>query len=802
MAVSKTAQDELERIKKNISGFYLYFNDNYKRFHQYRDMVYRTSISDAQRNLLMLENKPDLEFNILEAYINRLLGEFVINEPSYEVGPAEPDDDGPTPSGLIDTVEGHLRHIDYEADKDSMNYECMKDLLTGGFTVAKAYTDYASPMSMNQVICNSRAFDPTLCGFDPMARTSHKGDGNFCFELFPMTEEDFDREYPDVDTAKISYMSSLEEFRWGYKNDKGDKTILVADYFEKKRKRVQIVQLANGKVIQKKKYDEFAMYWNQSGYFEQVPVIVGKPRWTQIETICRYKLVGTEVLSYEETDYEYLPLVFGAGNSIELRQGQSGVSYEMCRPYIYHARGVQDLKNYAGQCLANYLSSMVQHKFIIKKEAIPQEEDFIEALTNPSRASTLVVQAFTENDPTLAIPEPIREVVNVPAPPEVMAAFQVTDPTTQAILGSFSSNLAKDNTQLSGKAVIETISNDNATAMPYINGFLQMKNQLALINLSLMPKYLKGKRQLPVIDKKGEKGYQKINQPGGVDMDYEPHALNVTVEAGVNFNVEKNRAMQQMISLMQASQEFNQFMNSPEGLPILIDNLTVRSADQLKEAIPKYFQQQAQQAQQQQQQAAQMAQNDPSMIVAQAQAHGIALKAQIDQQKAQLDQQKSQMDAMQMSFDQQQQQIDNQINMAKLSIDNKKADAAVLTAQSKATQSQIDASIKLEEGNQSAEIHKIDLAGKLAEVQSRDSEEMHNRVMDMHDARLQEHEAALKEDAQMHEQKMDLHEAALKEHAAGLAHHGSLLKETELAHKITKSNEPKESSEPKESENE
>ena len=40
-----------------------------------------------------------------------------------------------------------------------------------------------------------RAFNPTLCGFDPLATTSHKGDGRYCFELYPMTQEEFAQEF-------------------------------------------------------------------------------------------------------------------------------------------------------------------------------------------------------------------------------------------------------------------------------------------------------------------------------------------------------------------------------------------------------------------------------------------------------------------------------------------------------------------------------------------------------------------------------------------------------------------------------
>jgi hypothetical protein len=187
------SNENLERIKSNISTSYLYFDDNYKRFRDFRRFVFCESVTEEQRSMLRRLNRPATEFNILEAYISRLLGEFSKQEPSIAVSPAE---DSPLSDELCKLVENNIRHVMYDANKNSFAYELYKDLLSGGFSVAKVWTEYASPMSFDQVIRWDRVFDPTLCGFDPLARTSHKGDGEYSFELFPMLENDFLRKFP------------------------------------------------------------------------------------------------------------------------------------------------------------------------------------------------------------------------------------------------------------------------------------------------------------------------------------------------------------------------------------------------------------------------------------------------------------------------------------------------------------------------------------------------------------------------------------------------------------------------------
>jgi len=698
--INRTVSDNLERVRKNVASSYIYFKDNAVRFREFRQYVFRESINTQQKTILQQLNRPIVEFNMLEAYISRLLGEFSKHEPSIEVSPAE---GVPIDQSVLDIVEGHIRHIFHQANKDSFAYEIYKDLLSGGFSVAKVWTDYAGPMSFNQQIFLSRVFDPTLVGFDPLARAPHKGDGQFSFEIYPMLEEDFKREFPKASVSNIGYMRDIEGFNWSYKDILNQNIVLVADYYEKKKRRVRIVKLANGRVMTAKDYEKLQEYWQKEQFIEQIPVIVGKPRWTELEIICQYKFVENEILEYKETDYTYLPHVFFDGNSIILTQGTQNTTYQMTRPYVYHAKGVQDMMNFAGQTMCNSMENLIQHKFIVMKEAIPQEQDYLEALNDIQRANTIVVNAYSENNPDKPIPTPIREVQNVPLPPEVTATFQMTGGVTQTILGSYASNLGKNDNDLSGKAVIESSSVGNAAAMPYVVGYLQGLTQIGNIIVDLMPKYLVGKRSIPIAKKDGKKDYQGVNQPGSPFLDYDEKAIRVNVDAGVNFQVQKNQAVEQIIALMQANEKLGQFFNDEDGgLPILVRNLTIYGADELPEAVERWsakIQMQQQQMQQQQQQAMMM---DPRM------------------QRVEVEKQKVQLDAQQQMLDQQQRQFQNQIEIAQLQVDKEISDAKILESEAKVSQAQIDSAIKLEESNTSHFNHAIDASVKLAEIKSRE----------------------------------------------------------------------------------
>ena len=490
--VAKRYQDNLARIKKVVRNTHDYFKDNYDRYNEFRKFVFESSLTEDEITLLMTMNRPQLEFNVLEAYISRLLGEFSKQEPDIEVNAF---DEQNADSTTIKVVEQHLKHVFMDSDNEHLRYEVYKDLLSGGFSVVKVYTEYEHPMSMNQVIKFSKC-EPTLSGFDKIARYSHKGDGNFCFELFPRDKDEFLEENPDVKVNTLSFRRDFAGFNWSYQND-NSKIIVLCDYYEKRRKEETIVQVRDGRVMTQTAYRKMVDNWNE---LTVPPSTVGKPRKTMLDKIVRYRLIENQVLEYEETDFAFLPLVFIDGNSMMVKTPLNGNIRQVTRPYVYHAKGAQRLKNYAGISLANEIENTVQHKFMVAKEALPKEENFLDAYKDVQKESVLVYNSVHESNPEMPINNPIREVQRVPAPPEIAQAFTGSDSLIQNVLGSYDASLGINNNQLSGIAIVEGASQSNATAMPYIVGCLQGFQRLAQIYVDLMPKYMVTPRTLPILD--------------------------------------------------------------------------------------------------------------------------------------------------------------------------------------------------------------------------------------------------------------------------------------------------------------
>lgn len=673
---AKKHTDRLTLLKKSVEEAQQYFNDNVQRYELFTRFVFKSSLNDMEAGTLSDRGLPTIEFNILEAYISRLRGEFAKQQPSLMVRAA----DGVPLSMLnksfiatLEVVEAHLRAIFFDGANDMLEYNVYSDLLAGGFSVMRIYTDYVNEMSFEQNICIERAFDPTLCVFDPLARTSHKGDGRFCAELHPMTREEFEEEFGSKITENMKFTRSLSGFDWSFQNEQ-EEIVLVCDYYEKQCKKETIIKLSNGHSVTEKEYNNFIKEWEEAGIIEQPPAPVKKRR-TMVEKIVRYRFCESALLDVVETNYKYLPLVFVDGNSVQLKEG--GSYTQMTRPYVYHAMGIQRLKNLAGQSLGNELENTIQHKFVVALESIPT--DYQNAYQNVQKADTLIYNHFLDtNNPTVTLPPP-REIVRTPIPPQIAETFRMSDEMTQVILGSYDGAAGQNNGQMSGIAFARSAIQSNNASVPFIVGYIKGLNRVAQIIVDLIPKYYRTPRSLPVLLPDGKREYFEINKKGSLYMNYDPNNLQVKVETGVNFAMQKEIALQTIISLTQASQAFAQFFNQ-YGLPVLLDNIDIRGIDDLKEKA-KEFQEQLQQ----QQQIAQKQQAQQMQMQAQQQA--------MSMQQAQKELQSPTQTQIEMMAIQQKGQIDS----ANLSIKERDSETKFLEVMSKIRNADVENELKMAE---------------------------------------------------------------------------------------------------------
>jgi hypothetical protein len=637
---------KLDELKAYVVAWHNYFKDNNDRFHAQRRFVFKSSFNDQQKMELEKLDRLPFEFNVLEAYLSRQVGEFAKQEPGFTVQQM-PDSQKNNPQ-LPEIIEGHFKAILYKTKKDQFEEMTFSDIQSGGFSAFKVDHEYSSPYTFNQEITWRKCVDPTMCGWDVLARLPHKGDGDICFELVPMTKKMLKEQFPKANINNITYRT-LGGFNWGYKYGSED-IILVCRMYQKQKKKKWLLFLADNTAMLEADYAELLVRYADENRTEQPPIVKWR-RKTTITKIKEYKFMATDILEENDTIFTELPIIFVNGNSKLLRDGGEGSEMiEFTRAAFYQAMDAQKLKNIAGQALANELEMLVQHKFIAPLEGIPEQAGYIEAYKKPQKAATLIYRAFKEDGITQI--EPPREIVRPPIPPEVAGTFTQTDQNIQNILGAYNPQPEMPN-QLSGAAIAQAAIQSSASEMPYINNYLASLNQAAKLSLDMFPKIYYNARSIMIIDKEQKQTWVPINGFAGSDlsMKYKDSSMDVTIEAGVNFEVQKQFAVQNMIQVAQVVPAFAQLLNTA-GLTVLLDNLDFRGADQLR-TMAEQMQKQAQQKQ-----ASQPQPPDPNTL----KQMDIQMRAQTAQQelqqKSQVDQGKLQIEAGKLALQREELQVD------------------------------------------------------------------------------------------------------------------------------------------------
>jgi hypothetical protein len=711
---------QLKRIKKNIENSYQGFKGNYERYTRFRNFIFVTTMGDSGKDVNNELLRNSLEFNILEAYLSRLIGEFAKHEPSIEIHTSDdymPGDmqQKKLQAEQIRVLEGFMRYTLQESNKRGMEKEVYRDSLSGGYSSVKIFTDYVDSKSFLQHIKMQRTYDQTLVGFDSLAAAPDKSDGDYCFEIVPMRKEDFEREFPEVDISKYKFqdkfitsssgMGSFGPFNWSFKVGQ-DHIIMVADYYEKVKKKVKLHRLSNDENMTDKEYKNFVKAWEEAGILAQVPMIVDT-RETEITTIKRFQMVRNDILNEEDTDYPCLPIKFFDGNSVVSKDDTTGSSYQMTKPIFYNAEGAQRMKNFAGQVLVNEIENMRPAQIIASLESIPPQ--YLDLYRKPQNTTTLIYNAFHNGNPNVPLQPPII-APRQGLPQDVMEAFMAADTVIQNALGNFDTSMTQlTSAEMSGKAVQEITTLSNASAMPYMNNYLLGLESCAQMVIDMMPMYYKTPRSIPVISQEGKRSYEMINQPGGVMIDFEPGAFKIKISAGVSFGLQQSRALQQVIALSNAIPSLGQFINDACG-DLVLDNVEMRNVETMKVRWEEYSQQQAEMKQKAMEMQSQQPKIDQQMVqiaAQQVQSENQVGMAKV-QQAARSEEMKSAAKMAELEMDNKKLQVEIAKILAELSIAETKVGIEQQKADDERINKVIDAAIKESE-------HKHGLAGKQAD---------------------------------------------------------------------------------------
>jgi hypothetical protein len=594
---------KLSKLTYAVEDWMEYFKPNNDLYYKFVDFICRTSISKGEAAVLQELSRPQIQANVIETYIDHFVGEFGSNVPSPIVQPAAGD---PKLAAQVEVVENHMRYLFDNTVHTQMHL--LSDILKGGFAVGKVKPKYINDKSFEQILELDYVRDNTLAGFDPLAKQIHKGDGKYSFEVYPKSKEEVEEEYGiTLETIQFNSMPS-DSFSWFFSQGLGrqrQKIVMICDFYEKNYRYEMFYLISDPthpdrqSTVSRKQYRELVAKIEENGLPIAIPKILKKQK-RKLVSITNYKFIGNQILEEEETDYTFLPHIFFDCRSAMMRDGK-----QMTRPMVYHTMDMQKTKNVCLQNIVNEIENGRQTDVLIAKQAIPSEEEYQQAWLNPQKAQGALVYNSMSEDPN---PQPLPPPQILPRSPvntAVIEMFKIADQTIQAILGSYDAQQGQQ-PDMSGVAIQNGATQSNNAAKPIIMNYIASMNQVLKIMVDLFPKYITTARTLPVIDRNGNRSFTVVNDTVKNPMykiEYDINDLQVEVKMNANFEVQRSKFIQTVTSLMKICPPINQFVATPDGIQLILDNIEVKDIALFKEKFGEFWQkQQAQQAQMQQQQ--------------------------------------------------------------------------------------------------------------------------------------------------------------------------------------------------------
>jgi hypothetical protein len=640
--------DEMDVIsvaRQNVAAWTSYFSDNNTRGKDDMEFLCVDQWNSIERSEFIRLRKTPLVINKLYDMVKKISGEQRMNRPDLLVRSMT----GKSTQEQIDLRADLVRTISYQSQNNLVYQMAFDNALFFGYGAFQVAIEYEKPKSFNQVIRYYPVPDPRMCGFDPLAQKPHKGDGNYCYNMYIYSKSEFYAENPHIQDAN-SYVD--DKFTIEFPFESRD-SIIVCDYYQKEWFPTTIYELNDGRTVNEFEWEEIEKETARVAKIiggnspvdkilkEMLPERVDE-RSTKDFTLMQYRLIKDKIIEFTEWPGKLLPMVFVDGDSKYIDGKQH------TRSFAHIARDAQKFLNYTMSELATEMKNRRREQWLGTQANIEGNE---EMWRNPETQQGILIAEIDPKSGSMPQKLPPSEI-----PQTLLGLYERTTQDLHELTGFHAANLGQESNETSGIAIANRAIQGSASASVYFDNFTSAIEQGGRINLELLPHvYSKenrhmvvtkpnGTTQSVILNSKGDQG-QDVNTLTGGEYDIE-------IDTGPSFAVQKAESLKLFMQLASSG---------PQILPLVADlmaeNMDIQKRNQVverfKTLVPPAIlakeegrpppppqpdpQQQAMQMQQQLAQA-QLKEREQEIQVRQA-------KLELDKEKHQLDQMKMMLEA-------------------------------------------------------------------------------------------------------------------------------------------------------------
>ena len=516
-----------------------------------------------------LDGRPCLVINRIPQFVQQVTNDQRQNRPAIKVHPV---DSGADPE-TAKTIQGLVRHIEYNSNADVAYDTAFDSAVTGGRGFFRIITDYSNPTSFEQEILIKRISNPFSVFFDPYSKEPDGSDASFAFVEEILSPEEYKTRYPNSELARTSDWESIGNQAPSWMRDGSAR---VAEYFYKESIDETVHLLSTGESV--RDADLQSLLSNAALSGQTVEVV--RSRKTSIPVIKWCKLNAVEVLEETEWPGIYIPIIPVYGNELDIN------GKRILEGVIRNAKDPARMYNYWASAETEAIALAPRTPFIM---AEGQDEGYEGdwATANRRNHSTLKYKPVSIGG--VACPPPQRNAFEPAVQAITMARMAAAD-DIKATTGIYDAAIGARSNETSGVAIQRRSMQAQTSNFHFVDNLTRSLRHAGRILIDLIPKVYDTARTTRIIGEDGESKVVPINQQfndNGKEVLYQLDAgkYDITVDVGPSYASKRQEAVSSMLDVIKAYPQLAQFAGD-----LFVKNMdwpgAQEFADRIKKTLP------------------------------------------------------------------------------------------------------------------------------------------------------------------------------------------------------------------------
>ena len=429
-----------------------------------------------------LNARPCLTINKLPQHVHQVTNDQRQNRPAGKVIPVDDKAD----IEVAEILDGMVRHIEYISDADVAYDTACENQVTYGEGYFRILTDYIDEESFNQDIKIGRIRNSFSVYMDPLIQDPCGSDAEWVIVTSMMSEDDFEREYPDATPVKTLQDQGVGDEDFAEWMDGNSVTIAEYFYIEHVSKTLNLYQDGSSAIDGSQEADTY----------KSIGLKPIKTRKTSIRQVKWVKTNGYEILDRKDWPGKWIPIIRVIGNEFEI-EGEIHIS-----GLIRNAKDPQRMYNYWASQEAEMLALAPKAPFIgYGGQFEGYERQWKTA--NVNNWPYLEVNESVTDGQGNPLPLPQR-AQSVQASSGILQAKLGASDDIKSTMGQYDASLGAAGNEKSGKAILAREKQADTGTYHYVDNLARAIRYGTRQIIDLIPKIYDTKRIARIVGLDGE----------------------------------------------------------------------------------------------------------------------------------------------------------------------------------------------------------------------------------------------------------------------------------------------------------